>query len=229
MPYFYHYTDEEGAKHIIRTGKILASLSFMAGGDTVAGNGVYFTKLAPGTSSRTEIAMNNWTKTSPQYLNKTDYYFVLVIPESEIETVAAQGRSIFKFGRRSDLRLEKYPWWLKRYGSGPIIASYKYRITSLGPASKNCGFLMDDYLISEETVNGKPVYKTSDSRYSLFMSGKGNWLVGTDAGRDAGILQQISNHSLGPDLNLPWNYVPNNGQLKFKDDDHTLKADAWQM
>ena len=50
MPLFYYYTDAEGAENIILSGKIKASLSFMAGGDIAFGNGVYFTKLSSETS-----------------------------------------------------------------------------------------------------------------------------------------------------------------------------------
>ena len=42
MPYFYHYTDEKGAKNIVRTGRIMASLKFVAKGDVAHGNGASY-------------------------------------------------------------------------------------------------------------------------------------------------------------------------------------------
>jgi len=60
IPTFYHYTDDEGARNIIRSGTIQASLKFMSNGRDVAyGNGVYLTALTPESPKRT-IARNNW-------------------------------------------------------------------------------------------------------------------------------------------------------------------------
>merc|ERR1719186_1587622 len=117
MPLYYHYTDEEGAKSILRSGKILASLGFMAKGEAACGNGVYLTKLSPVSSSKAEIAMNNWTKSSAPYIDRTEYCFVVDIPESEVKDARAVGRNIFLYDECSDLRLIKYPWWLKRHES----------------------------------------------------------------------------------------------------------------
>ena len=61
---YYHYTDDEGAKNILRSVKILASLEFMQNGAAGFGNGVYLKNLEPQTSTKSEIALNNWTKAS---------------------------------------------------------------------------------------------------------------------------------------------------------------------
>ena len=136
MPYFYHYTDDEGAEKIIRTGKIMASLKTMASDDAAYGNGVYLTKLKPPTSSKTEIAQNNWLNTTPQIVNKTKNYFVVEIPDSDVKDFTAAGRNIFLFDNRKDLSLLTFPWWLKDFDSGKTIASYKYTMASYGPAEE---------------------------------------------------------------------------------------------
>ena len=84
-------------------------------GDAACGNGVYLTKLSPVSSSKTEIAMNNWTKSSAPYIDRTEYCFVLEVPESKVEDARAAGRNIFLYSQSSDLRLVKYSWWLKRH------------------------------------------------------------------------------------------------------------------
>jgi len=111
MPeYFYHCTDDEGAHNIIRSARILASLSFMTNGDAGFGNGVYLTKMDPKTHSKEQIAMNNWTNTSALAINKTKNYFVFKIPDSDTKDAGANGRDIFLFDQRKDLRLHKYHW-----------------------------------------------------------------------------------------------------------------------
>jgi len=221
MPLYYHYTDEEGVQRIIQTGKIMASLNFMSGGDTAHGNGVYFTKLEPKSSTRIEIAKNNWMNSNEQFMKKTEYYFVVDIPESEVKDTKAKDRNIFLFGNQNDLRLHKYPWWLKNYDSGQIIASYKYQVMSFGPASEMQASSMGVYTLTEETVNGRPVYQYS--KFYLFMDSYGNWLVSDKAGDDSGCLFQQSQFSLGPDQNLPWEYSDYGWHS-----DVTLKVFAWQ-
>lgn len=236
MTLFYHYTDEEGAQHIIRSGKLLASLSSMATDDAGFGNGVYLTTLKPETHSKAQIAENNWVKTSAKFIKKTENYFVIDIPLSKVKdasAASANGRNIFLFGNRKDLLLHKYPWWLKNYDSGQIISSYKYTLASYGPASKL--LTLGDYTITEETVNGQPVYASDHKQTNLgylFMSSRGSWLVGKDAGKEGGWLQQKTAHSLGqglgPDTNMPWEYGYGSGGQWHKDD-ATLRAYPWQM
>ena len=98
MPLFYYYTDAEGAENIILSGKIKVSLSFMAGGDTAFGNGVYFTKLSSETSIKIQIAKNNWANTNDQFIRKTENYFVIDIKESDVKDTNATDRNIFTFG-----------------------------------------------------------------------------------------------------------------------------------
>jgi len=228
MPLYYHYTDDAGANKIIRTGRLLASLKFVSG-DTAYGNGVYFTQLNPDTSSKTEIAMNNWQDTSEDSLKKTENYFVFDIPESEIKDSGAKDRNIFVFGEKNDLQLQKYPWWLKNFDSNKIIASYKYKLMSLGPASVPYSEGMGDYTITEETVNGRPVYEKKDLEKSyLSMASNGMWLFGPVAGGYQGWISQRScTYSLGPDMDLPWSYTDEGSG--WKTDDTTLKAYAWQI
>ena len=83
---------------IILSGKIKASLSFMAGGDTAFGNGVYLIKLSPETSIKIQIAKNNWANTSAQFIRKTENYFVIDIKESDVKDTNATDRNIFTFG-----------------------------------------------------------------------------------------------------------------------------------
>ena len=182
MPLFYHYTDDEGAQQIIRTGRVLASLKFMSGGDAAYGSGVYLTQLEPQTfkispfhpshqTSKIDIARNNWMNASPEALKKTEIYFVFDIPESDVNDTKAKNRNIFLFGNMNDLLLHKYPWWLKNFDSNEILASYKYKVMSLGPASNRCPHVMGDYVITEETVNGRPVYQEREkSRLVLKVS-----------------------------------------------------------
>jgi len=236
MPYFYHYTDEKGAKNIVRTGRIMASLKFVARGDVAHGNGVYLTMLSPDTASKEEVAMNNWMKKSPEYINKTKNYFVIEIPNSDIEAAKDTDRNIFLFGKNSDLRLEKYSWWLRDFDSGQIIGSYKYQLTSLGPASSEYPYLMGDYAITVDTVNGRPVYKNweGSTPYFLFMDSKSRWAVGPDAGDDHVELVQRSllkngkrvRFSIGPDADMPWKNFANVGGWKVTD--ASLRALPWQ-
>ena len=83
---------------IILSGKIKASLSFMAGGDTAFGNGVYLIKLSPETSTKIQIAKNNLANTSAQFIRKTENYFVIDIKESDVKDTNATDRNIFTFG-----------------------------------------------------------------------------------------------------------------------------------
>jgi len=229
--YFYHYTDDEGAKNIIRSGKIMASLSYMASDDAGFGNGVYLTMLKPETNTQTKISRNNWAQTSDKFIKKTENYFVLDIPESGVKDASdASGRDIFLFGRGKDLRLSKYKWWLKNYESGQILASYKYKLDTIGPASllPKLVNVMGDYIMSEETVNGRIVYKhvALPERY-LFMSSCGKWLVGQDAEKYNGWLMQKSKYSLGPHSTLPWEYADYDNH--WITDDSTLKASPYQV
>jgi len=179
--------------------------------------------------------MNNWRNSSASFINKTKNYFVLDIPESEIIDSEATNRNIFIFGGRNDLLLYKYKWWLKNFDSGQIIASYKYHITSYGPVStmteppKAREKLLGDYVITEKTVNGRPVYQ-KDNEYFLFMNSEGTtWYVGRDASKDRGWFLQRVNYSLGPDPNLPWEYYNGDDTPKWKKDDATLRAYAFQV
>jgi len=234
MPYsyFYHYTDDEGAKNIIRSGKILASLSFMATDDAGYGNGVYLTKLKPQTHTKAQIAMNNWLKTSAPFLKRTENYFVISIPDSEIKDATSKGRDIFLFGRQNDLSLHKYHWWLKNYDSNKIISSHKFTLASYGPASlvNDLDPMFGDYAMSDETVNGRPVYKHQHVQAYLFMNIRGNWSVSDNAGEYAVWFVQVSNYSLGPQSNVPWRYSSEteSNEIIFNEDDATLKAYAWQ-
>ena len=236
MPLFYHYTDDEGAQRIIRTGRVLASLE--SDGDAAYGNGVYLTQLEPQTipfhpdqTSKIDIARNNWMNVSPEALKKTENYFVFDIPESDVKDTKAKNRNIFLFGDMNDLLLHKYPWWLKNYDSNKIIASYKYSVMSFGPAFNHCPHVMGDYVITEETVNGRPVYQHDDDKgpkLYLSMSTKGCWFVGPvgAAGKKVALAAQVNdNHSLGPDSNSQWIYGFKN-TLNGKDS--TLNVYAWQ-
>jgi len=231
---YYHYTDEEGSRKIIRSGKILASLSFTTSDDAGYGNGVYLTTLNPDTHSKHDIAMNNWVKTTESFINKTKYYFVLTIPDSDIKDVSSNGRVIFLLGRKSDLSLHKYHWWLQSNdNTGKIISSYKYTLSSYGPASlvprhsARQASPFGDYIMSDEAVNGRPLYKNKDSENYLFMSNHGSWMVSDEAGDEAAWFHQLSNYSLGPTPNLPWVYSDGDDDQWFMDD-KTLKMQAWQ-
>jgi len=244
MPYFYHYTDDAGAQSIIRSGRILTSVGFMSGDDAGYGNGVYVTKLSPQTSSKSQIALNNWRSSSANFIKRTENYFVIDIPESEIKNTEAAGRNIYVFGRRNDLLLYKYPWWLKNFDSGEIIASYKYHMASFGPVSIPSGVpnydhskLLGDYRMVEDNANGRPVFKLENDQADqhknafLFISSNGEfWYVGPNTGEDKGWLKQTSNHGFVPDSNSPWKYSSLiDGQARWKDDDSTLKCHAWQV
>jgi len=243
--FFYHYTDDAGIKNIIRSSRIQASLRYMANGDTAAGNGVYLTRLSPKTSTKTEIAMNNWVKTTPEFIDKTKNYFILQIPVSMVKDVSANNRNVFLFGSRNDLCLHKFSWWLMNFDSDKIISSYKYQLSSLGPVARLRGVnsRLGNYSMSDETVNGRPVYKHGRG-YFLFMSSSGSWLVGPDPGQDVGWYKQASQQlfTLGPDSQLPWEYHcvtqpgnhgtvrgPVRGSVQWSKDDVTFRAYAWQM
>jgi len=240
--YFYHFTDKEGSRNIIRSGKIQASLAFSGTGRAGYGNGVYLTKMKPGDHTRSEIALNNWGIANASSLNKTENYFVLYMPDTDTKDAAAKDRDIFLFGRRTDLPLVKYKWWLMNYDSKKIIASYKYQLSSVGPASlvPSLDFLWGEYRMSEEFVNGRPVYKREGfmskifKKY-LFMSSRGGWCVGPDAGEDKGWFfqpkpKQSDQCSLGPVSNVLWEYLSvgwNHSSVKsysWNTNDPTLKA-----
>jgi len=234
MPYLYHYTDDEGAQNIVRSGRIHASVGLMAATDDAGfGNGVYLTKASPQTHTKAEVAMNNWVKTTAPFINKTKNYFVLKIPDSDVRdaTETDEDRSIFIFGGRNDLCLHKYPWWLKVFDSGKILASYKYQLQSFGPAALLPIMIpkMGEYKMSEETVNGRPVYIHDNSGQYLFMSSQGRWCVGPDTGKDCGWFSQVNTSvkcSLGPDANVPWEYY---FKVQWRKDHTTLRTFAWQM
>jgi len=231
MPLLYHYTDVDGAKNIIRVGKILASLKSMVNVGGAFGNGVYLTNLDPETSTEHEIAMNNWTNTSASTMMKLKNYFVLDIPDSEITDTNATGRKVFLFGHRNDIRLYNFSWWLKDFDTGDILASYKYQVVSLGPASVQYGRLMGEYRMTDDTVNGRPVYQNVSRNYlHLFMDSNGRWGIGPDVGIDKFVLAQDSNFSLGPDQDSDskWEYVDRLDPT-WRVDDATLKASAFQM
>lgn len=195
------------------------------GGDTKYGNGVYLTKLNPETTSKEQIAMNNWTNSNA--IHKVDKYFVIDIPESEVKNTNARGRNIFLYERRMDLRLHKYTWWLKDFDSNQILASYKYQMASLGPASEMHPKRMGVYTMTEDTVNGRPMYQSKGN--FLFMDTNGQWGVGPDVGSDDFWLVQCSDHSLGPDQEMLWEYTDiSTENLAWREDDATLKASAFQ-
>jgi len=225
-----HYTNDKGAEKIIRSGQVMASLKSVRRSDVAHGNGVYLTELKPGTLNRVQVAQNNWLDTSDHSIDKTKNFFVFEIPDSEVKNVSTLNRNLFIFGGRKDLRLVKYRWWLKNFNTGKIIASYKYNIGSNGPASLRhlfCG----DYVMTEETVNGRPVYKHSWFNLFLFMSSGGKWLVGRNTSKDSAYLRQTEKYSLGPDSRGPWEYsdIDGNGKMYWNGDDGTLKAYPWQM
>jgi len=227
---YYHYTDEEGSRKIIRSGKILASLSFTTSDDAGYGNGVYLTTLNPDTHSKHDIAMNNWVKTTESFINKTKYYFVLTIPDSDIIDVSSNGRVLYLLGRKSDLSLHKYRWWLQSNDTGKIITSYKFTLSSCGPASlvPCLEYSLGDYRMSDESVNGRPLYKHEDTENYLFMNNHGGWSVSSEAGGDGGCFIQHSNYSIGPKSNLPWEYADDDGDGEWYEDDKTLQMQAWQ-
>jgi len=235
MPQFYHYTDDEGAKNIIRSGRIMASLSHEASNVAGFGNGVYLTTLEPETNTKAQISKNNWNQTSESFLKKTDNYFVLNIPKSAVRAITSD-RDIYLFSNGMDLRLKKYSWWLKKYDSNQILSSYKYKLDSMGPASTVPALVpyLGDYTMSEETVNGRIVYEHETSEKFLFMSSCGKWLVGPltcpDAGKYMAAFLQRSKYKLGPDSNLPFEYCAlGQNQNLFKKDDSTLKAHPYQV
>jgi len=230
MPqYYYHYTNEVGAQHIIRDGKIKASLGYMTGGDTASGNGVYVTEMKPGKHSQAEIAMNNWMTASPDAIRRTECYFVLDIPDDLVEDTSTDGRNIFLYGSKKDLHLHKHPWWLMNFhNDNEVIASYRYLLASLGPA--NCMYpdQLGTYYIIDETINGRPVYKSIGDSF-LFMDSDGQWIVreGDFKGEEAGIYQR-SNYSLGPNSNEKWEYYDYD-EGEWLSDDTTFKCHGWQM
>jgi len=211
MATFYHYTDDERAENIIRSGTIQASLKFMSNEDVHYGNGVYLTTLGPQNSTKKQIAKNNWQNTNASTMRKLKNHFLLVIPDSDIKDTKATGRNIFLFGHRNDLRLHRYKWVLKDFNTGAIIASSKYEIFSIGPALIYRGDHLGDFVMIDEIVNGRPVYMGS-ANY-LFMSSLGSWVVGPHFGQDKCGLAQVSNYSLGPHYKAPWQYAsrPNGG------------------
>jgi len=219
MSTFYHYTDDDGAKLIIRTGTIQASLKDIRTGDAAFGNAVYLTKLSPQTSTKDEIAMNNWTRNNAATRKKLKNYFIINIPEDETRNSNAVNRNIYLFGFGKDLRLYKYSWVLKDYESGRIIASYKYRVSSTGPATEEFGDVMGDYRMVEDIWNGRPFYKREIDYYSdfLVMNSQGNWMV-TEQGSGV-LVQRSGNYSLGPEHNHPWwyGYDDNPGKTRIDD------------
>jgi len=228
MPLLYHYTDELGAQLIIRNGKINASLDYITGGDTAFGNGVYLTEMDRKNCTRSEIAINNWMDDSREFIRKTEYYFVLVIPDADVEDKSTDDRNIFLYGWQNDLCLRKYHWWLMDDDSGKIIASYKYQLSSVGPASEVVPCLMRDYRMIDETVNGRPVYKSTSRPYFLFVDSEGDWIVSKGGFKDgkASLAQKGSDHSLGPDADVGWEYFDSEEEEWM--DDATLKSIGWQ-
>ena len=148
---------------------------------------------------------------------------------------------IFLYGCKKDLHLHKYPWWLMNFNSDRVIASYRYRISSLGPANSIHLYLMGDYTIIDETINGRLVYRSDRGSY-LFMNSLGEWIVRHGDFRDEdSVLYQDSNYSLGPISDEPWKYwVEPSSDASSDDsddsddygwlfDDATLKCHGWQM
>ena len=230
-----------GAQNIIIDGKIKASLGYMRPGDVANGNGVYLTKLEPRNHTRAEIALNNWMNAAPENIRRTENHFVLDITDRNVEDTSTDGRSIFLYGCKKDLHLHKYPWWLMNFNSDRVIASYRYRISSLGPANSTHPHLMGDYTIIDETINGRPVYRSNRGSY-LFMNSDGGWIVRHGDFRDEGaLLYQDSNYSLGPISDEPWKYwvdpssdassddSDDSDDFGWLSDDATLKCHGWQM
>ena len=144
-------------------------------------------------------------------------------------------------GCKKDLHFHKYPWWLMNFNSDRVIASYRYRISSLGPANSIHLYLMGDYTIIDETINGRLVYRSDRGSY-LFMNSLGEWIVRHGDFRDEdSVLYQDSNYSLGPISDEPWKYwVEPSSDASLDDsddfddygwlsDDATLKCHGWQM
>jgi len=237
MSYYYHYADDEFASTIIRSGRKNASVDFLsANNDASFGNGVYLTKASPETHTRAQVAMNNWGKTTDEIIEKTKNYFVFKMPDSDVRDASDGVRSIYLLDGREDLILHNYPWWLKEFDSGLILSSYKYQMLSFGPVSlmPSHRSSMGEYRMSDINVNGRPVYEHEESGQKLFLTSRGKWGVGPDAGNDYCSLVQVSQCDLGPDSNVPWEYVAGekvgNGPLEiiWKKDDPTLRAFAWQ-
>lgn len=144
-------------------------------------------------------------------------------------------------GCKKDLHLHKYPWWLMNFNSDRVIASYRYRISSLGPANSIHLYLMGDYTIIDETINGRLVYRSDRGSY-LFMNSLGEWIVRHGDFRDEdSVLYQDSNYSLGPISDEPWKYwvepssdassddSDDSDDYGWLSDDATLKCHGWQM
>jgi len=148
-------------------------------------------------------------------MKKVKNYFVLDIPDSEIEDTKAQFRSIFLFGNCRDLQLHKYKWVLKDFDTEQAIASYKYNISSLTDATKHAATdLIGDYVMTDVISNERPVYK-GPTLY-LFVNIKGDWMLGQNIGKDSGYrrlnwdwdnqLEQNYKYPLGPDTSGAWKY-----------------------
>jgi len=144
-------------------------------------------------------------------------------------------------GCKKDLHLHKYPWWLMNFNSDRVIASYRYRISSLGPANSIHLYLMGDYTIIDETINGRLVYRSDRGSY-LFMNSLGEWIVRHGDFRDEdSVLYQDSNYFLGPISDEPWKYwvepssdassddSDDSDDYGWLSDDATLKCHGWQM
>ena len=84
----YHYTDKAGYQAIQKTEKIL--MSSAAGGDAIAGDGVYLTSLSPRNRSKMMISKNNYDGTQNMFAErqeqdgKVDYWFEFNLPESAV-------------------------------------------------------------------------------------------------------------------------------------------------
>ena len=68
---------------------------------------------------------------------------------------------------------------------------------------------MGDYVMTEETVNGRPVYQHPgyNQVHFLFMDSCGKWGVGSNTDKDVAWMKQKDKYSLGPGAAGAWDYV----------------------
>ncbi|XP_076440870.1 uncharacterized protein LOC143280167 isoform X3 [Babylonia areolata] len=104
MIIYYHYTDREGLKGILKARKILKSPSGRYG------EGVYLTRLAP-THGRAKIAQNNWDGVwkATEGSGKVDYTISVRLPDHKVKTYG----EIFVFSEDVDLDFTTYRLYSK--------------------------------------------------------------------------------------------------------------------
>ncbi|XP_076440874.1 uncharacterized protein LOC143280168 [Babylonia areolata] len=105
---YYHYTDKEGLRGILRSREIRMS----TGG--LYGPGVYFCRMSP-KNGRAKISFNNWDGVANRVesLGRVDYAIAVKLPDHKMKTVA--NGTIHVFTEDVDLDFTTY-WLYSKYG-----------------------------------------------------------------------------------------------------------------